>query len=244
MVRVPKGKLEGLELKEVAELDLRALAQSSAQTDLARVSSTVATRKPPAVPCRPRPHHHRRAQHTVLILKCFVVYNRSSSENRLPPVDALNLLKKDRESQTTANFPLSPLELTLTRSARTCPDSQGITPLESTPNLLSPLERTLARNTPVSPLELTLTKYKDLKSHRITLFRKTLGRGVPIADQRSRDLSMKAGAHFFTSLLRYLVASRPGQVAASLSRCHNPIPHTTNLMFRHRLRIAEHESRG
>jgi hypothetical protein len=55
-------------------------------------------------------------------------------------------------------FELSPLELTLTKSLRICPNLQQITPLESNANLLSPLERTLTKKAPVSPLESTLTE--------------------------------------------------------------------------------------
>jgi hypothetical protein len=70
-------------------------------------------------------------------------------------------------------FGLSPLELTLTKKALNCPNLQQITPLESVANLLSPLELTLTKNEP----ELTLTKYKDLKSHRITLLQRRGGAG-------------------------------------------------------------------
>ena len=60
------------------------------------------------------------------------------------------------------NVPLSPLHRTLTKNAPACPDLRG-----------------------VSPLELTLTKYKDLKSHRITLLQKRGGEGGMTANQKT-----------------------------------------------------------
>src|SRR6266849_6404836 len=79
----------------------------------------------------------------------------------------------------------SPLELTLTRSGRNCHNSRQITPLESIPNLLSPLKLTLTKNAPARP---------DLRGERASPVTRTLpvavGAPVPcrgaVTPRRSR----------------------------------------------------------
>jgi hypothetical protein len=68
-----------------------------------------------------------------------------------------------------------------------CPEPRGV----DFP--LSPLDLTLTRNSPVNPLFLTLTKCKDLKSHRITLLQKKWGEGRSVSEVREMKVRSCSG---------------------------------------------------
>ncbi len=99
---------------------------------------------------------------------------------------------------------LSPLELTLTKNAPTCTNFRQITLLESIANLLSPLDLTLTKNAPVSPLESALTKSWDLKSLRIILLQKRVGEGQNV-EQRL--------PYILTPLYPYSLRCGKGEIA-------------------------------